>query len=277
MQYKESGVFDHYLPNGAAPIHNFLLKLPVFTVLERQRRAEEVISNHMSFESIEGYTDVRISGVKLSADTDFLCWCQVVLSFEDSSGDSSTIDLNLLDFLKGMGYESKRIDKSLKRRIEGSLDRLSSTSIKFSFTRKNSDSISRVVKYSLLSKYDIDLDRNRLSLTIDESIREVYRSDFASYVFPEKYKKIKTESAKTLFLFLLALPDNLSTLTVERISQRLSLEQKERKDRVKSIIRAGKELKDAGYLLSFEECKSKTDKRKTVGFNFKFSRKSILN
>ncbi len=55
----------------------------------------------------EGYSNITISGPRLSMETDFKVWVAVILSFSKYGRDTNTIELPFSEFASFAGYPDK--------------------------------------------------------------------------------------------------------------------------------------------------------------------------
>lgn len=56
----------------------------------------------------EGYTDIRISGPRLSMETDFKVWVAIIVSFSRYGATINSIELPFTQFASFAGYPDKR-------------------------------------------------------------------------------------------------------------------------------------------------------------------------
>ncbi len=191
----------------------------------------------------EGYTDIRISGPRLSMETDFKVWVGIILAFSKYGTSGNTVELPFSEFATYCGYSSKDKDKNLRTRLADSLARLRGTTI-----RLTSEKDKQGVVSGLLSRGKWDEDSDVMVLTADESLWELYQFDRQVIIQMFILRQLANKgTAQALYTFLESLPERPIPLSFARIKRRLMLTSpNNQQNRV--INRAIDELKAVGYL-----------------------------
>ncbi|ECH9374591.1 RepB family plasmid replication initiator protein [Salmonella enterica subsp. enterica] len=191
----------------------------------------------------EGYTDIKISGPRLSMETDFKVWVGVILAFSKYGLNGNVITLPFSEFATFCGYPAKDKDKGLRTRLGDSLARLRGTTIKLS-----SDKDKQGVVTGLLSRGKWDEDADEMVLVADASLWELYQLDRQVLVQMFILRQLANKgTAQALYTFLESLPEKPIPLSFARIKRRLMLTSpNNQQNRV--INKAIDELKAVGYL-----------------------------
>ncbi|AQV28279.1 RepB family plasmid replication initiator protein [Klebsiella variicola] len=191
----------------------------------------------------EGYTDIRITGPRLSMETDFKVWVGIILAFSKYGLNSSTIELPFSEFATLCGFSSKDKDKGLRTRLADSLIRLRSTTIKLASEKDRNGVVS-----GLLSRGKWDEKDDIMELTADESLWELYQFDRQVLLQMFIIRQLANKgTAQALYTFIESLPERPIPLSFARIKRRLMLTSpNNQQNRV--INKAIDELKAVGYL-----------------------------
>lgn len=191
----------------------------------------------------EGYTDIRISGPRLSMETDFKVWVGIILAFSKYGLNGNTVELPFSEFATFCGYLPKDKDKSLRTRLADSLARLRGTTIRLS-----SESDKQGVVSGLLSRGKWDEVKDTMVLIADESLWELYQFDRQVLIQMFILRQLANKgTAQALYTFLESLPEKPIPLSFARIKRRLMLTSpNNQQNRV--INKAIDELKAVGYL-----------------------------
>ncbi|ELY5941080.1 RepB family plasmid replication initiator protein [Cronobacter malonaticus] len=191
----------------------------------------------------EGYTDIRISGPRLSMETDFKVWVGIILAFSKYGMSGNTVELPFSEFATYCGYSSKDKDKNLRTRLADSLARLRGTTI-----RLTSEKDKQGVVSGLLSRGKWDEDKDLMIITADESLWELYQFDRQVIIQMFILRQLANKgTAQALYTFLESLPERPIPLSFSRIKRRLMLTSpNNQQNRV--INKAIDELKAVGYL-----------------------------
>lgn len=191
----------------------------------------------------EGYTDIRISGPRLSMETDFKVWVGIILAFSKYGLNGNIVELPFSEFATFCGYLPKDKDKSLRTRLADSLARLRGTTIRLS-----SESDKQGVVSGLLSRGKWDEVKDTMVLIADESLWELYQFDRQVLIQMFILRQLANKgTAQALYTFLESLPEKPIPLSFARIKRRLMLTSpNNQQNRV--INKAIDELKAVGYL-----------------------------
>lgn len=228
---------------------NSLLRLGVFTPIANrnrvtiQGRSVDVSDDFrsLSIAKQEGYSQVLITGSKLNFDTDFRIWCGIVHAFAEYGAGSDTIELPFPEFAKMCGFKSRKINKDLRDRLDSSLLRLASQTIRF--TNEKSTYIGH-----LIDRAYYHVDDHVVRLTADPKLWELYQIDHQVLLHLKVIEKLpRSEVAQCLYAFIHALPQNPIPLSFKRIRERLQLTSS-LSEQNRTIRNAINKLKDIGYL-----------------------------
>lgn len=191
----------------------------------------------------EGYTEIRITGPRLSMETDFKVWVDIILSFSKYGYNGNTVELSFSEFATFCGYLSKDKDKNLRTRLAESLARLRSTTIRLTSNKDKQGVVS-----GLLSRGKWHEDKDSMILVADESLWELYQCDRQVLIQLFIIRQLANKgTAQALYIFLESLPENPIPLSFSRIKRRLMLTSPDNQQN-RIINRAIDELKAVGYL-----------------------------
>lgn len=191
----------------------------------------------------EGYTDIRISGPRLSMETDFKVWVGVILAFAKYGLNGNTVRLTFSEFATFCGYSSKDKDQQLRERLSDSLSKLRGTTIKLSSEQNKKGVVS-----GLLSRGRWDEENDAMELVADESLWELYQIDRQVLVQMFILRKLVNKgTAQALYIFLESLPEKPIPLSFSRIKRRLMLTSPNHQQN-RIVNKAINDLKNVGYL-----------------------------
>lgn len=228
-----------------------LMRLGLFVpTLKRKGSKVESVSIDASKElaeleiaQAEGYTDIRISGPRLSMETDFKVWIAIIVSFSRYGETTNTIELPFSQFASFAGYPDKEKTTVLRMRISDALTRLRGTTISLSSKNKNKHTVT-----GLLQRGQYDVEADVIRLQADESLWELYRIDNQVLLQMIVLRKLANKgSAQALYTFLESLPQKPIPLSFSRIKKRLMLTSPDAQQN-RTIKKAIEELQKAGYL-----------------------------
>ncbi|AKC32629.1 RepB family plasmid replication initiator protein [Candidatus Pantoea carbekii] len=191
----------------------------------------------------EGYTNILISGPRLSMETDFKVWAAIIISFSQYGEKTNSIELPFTQFASFAGYPDKEKTTVLRNRISHALIRLRSTTISLSSKNKNKHAIT-----GLLERGQYDIQADTIRLQADESLWELYRIDNQVLLHMIILRKLANKgSAQALYTFIESLPQKPIPLSFSRIKKRLILTSSDpQQNRI--VKKAIKDLQTVGYL-----------------------------
>ncbi|ELA6946678.1 replication protein RepA [Vibrio parahaemolyticus] len=196
----------------------------------------------------EGYDRVVISGRKLNVETDFRVWCGIIKAFSKYGLSSETIRLPFTEFVRLCNYPAKRVDRTLRRTIDQSLDRIQSKQITLSRTLRDDDSKLHTVKTSLIKEATLHEEDGFVELQASAKLWELYAIDHQILISRHVLSRLpRDETAQALYLFLASLPNNPHPVSIERMRQRCQLMNTKSQQNFK-IRKAIAKLIDIGYL-----------------------------
>lgn len=228
---------------------NVLLKTPVFTPATRSKvrtgrtvdlgRIEELLVDEM-----EGYSNIKIHGLRLSVETDFRVWCGVVRVIQDSGYKSEgEITLPFTEFAKLCGYDVRRIDKTLRDRLKKSMTRIMTQVVEFG--NKNEDMTTLV---HLVSKAVLNTQNDTIKITPCPSLWKLYRMDYTTILKQKVIDALpRSELAICLYMYIQSMPEKPGVRSMTRLRERMRLTG-EIKSQNRSIVNGLEKLKEIGYL-----------------------------
>lgn len=231
------------------PVALMRLGLFVPTLKRRGSKVESITVDasrelaELEFAQAEGYTDIRITGPRLSMETDFKVWVAIIISFSRFGSNTNTIDLSFTQFASFAGYPDKEKTTVLRTRIADSLTRLRGTTISLSSKSKKKHTVT-----GLLQRGQYDVEADIIRLQADESLWELYRIDHQVLLQMIVIRKLANKgSAQALYTFIESLPQKPLPLSFSRIKKRLMLTSPDAQQN-RTIKKAIEELQRAGYL-----------------------------
>jgi len=228
-----------------------LMRLGLFVpTLKRKGKQVESVSidaskelSELEIAQSEGYTDIRISGPRLSMETDFKVWVAIIISFSKYGASSNTIELPFTQFASFAGYPDKEKTTVLRKRIADSLTRLRGTTITLSTKNMSKHTVT-----GLLQRGQYDVEADTIRLQADESLWELYRIDNQVLLQMFVLRKLANKgSAQALYTFIESLPQRPVPLSFARIKKRLMLTSSEAQQN-RTIKKAIEDLQLSGYL-----------------------------
>lgn len=192
----------------------------------------------------EGFTDIKIVGMRLNIETDFKIWCGIIRVFSMYGFNEKGVTLKFSEFAKLSGFKSKQLDLKLRERIEGSFIKLRSQTIKFSTKRIEKSHIG-----GLITNASFDIKTDRVHIVPDASLWELYNIDHIIMLkFEAMHKLQRMEAAQCLYMYLSALPKNPVPISFKRLRERMLLTSPQIKEQNRTITNAIKKLISIGYL-----------------------------
>jgi hypothetical protein len=228
-----------------------LMRLGLFVpTLKRRGASIDTVSIDASYElaeleiaQAEGYSDIRISGPRLSMETDFKVWVAIIVSFSRYGEKSNIIELPFSQFASFAGYPDKEKTTILRNRISESLTRLRGTTISLSSKNKSKHTVT-----GLLQRGQYDTEADTIKLQADESLWELYRIDNQVLLQMFVLRRLANKgSAQALYTFIESLPQKPLPLSFGRIKKRLMLTSADAQQN-RTIKKAIEDLQIAGYL-----------------------------
>lgn len=236
--------------NSSSTVHpNVLLRTPVFTPTTRAKtrsgrsvnlgKMEELLVGEM-----EGYTNIKIHGLRLSVETDFRIWCGLVRVIQES-GYRATGDISLpfSAFARICGYDVKRIDNVLRDRIKTSMTRIMTQVVEFS----NKDGSSTTL-VNLVTKAVLDQKNDLIVITPCPSLWRLYKMDYTTFIKQKVINALpRSELAVCLYMYIQSMPANPGLRSMTRLRERMRLTG-EIKSQNRSIMNGLEKLREIGYL-----------------------------
>ena len=230
-----------------------VLRLGLFTPSARNKgtgstaaRGIDVSEDFRSLEisKREGFTDIKIVGIRLNIETDFKVWCGIIRAFNLHGFNEKGITFKFSEFAKLCGFKSKQLDQKLRERIENSLIRLRSQTIKFSTPKIEKSHVG-----GLISNASFDTKTDRIHIVPDASLWELYKIDHLIILKLEAMNKLqRMEAAQCLYMYISALPQEPYPISFKRLRERMLLTSPLIKEQNRTITNAIKKLISIGYM-----------------------------
>lgn len=251
---KKTGEVVHLNPTANATVQPVaLMRLGLFVPNTDHAKARSAVSTikstvdasedlfHLKVVKREGYKDISIRSERLDMATDFRVWLGIIRSIYDSGSFIGKLKLPFTKFLQNCGFDSKRSNRDMKKRIDDSLMRLRGVTIQF---RNNTGSLTT----GLVNSAQYNLAKNEVEIEGDPRLSELYQMDYRVYLRLKAIDHLpRKESAQALYTFIESLPRNPAPVSMKRLRERLRL--KSRIAYQNHIVRkALEELKDINYL-----------------------------
>ncbi|WLS81050.1 replication initiation protein (plasmid) [Erwinia pyri] len=215
------------------------LKNSVSTVKSTVDASEDLY--HLEVVKREGYKDISIRSERLDMATDFRVWLGIIRSIYDSGTFAGKLKLPFTKFLQNCGFDSKRSNKDMKKRIDDSLMRLRGVTIQF---RNDSGSLTT----GLVNSAQYNMAKNEVEIEGDDRLTDLYQMDYKVYLRLKAIDHLpRKESAQALYTFIESLPKDPAPVSMKRLRERLRL--KSRVAYQNHIVRkALEQLKEINYL-----------------------------
>ncbi len=196
---------------------------------------------HLEVVKREGYQDISIRSERLDMATDFRVWLGIIRSIYDNGSFAGKLKLPFTRFLQNCGFDAKRSNKDMKKRIDESLMRLRGVTIQF---RNETGSLTT----GLVNSAHYSLAKNEVEIEGDPRLSDLYQMDYKVYLRLKAIDHLpRKESAQALYTFIESLPKNPAPVSMKRLRERLRL--KSRTAYQNHIVRkALEELKEINYL-----------------------------
>lgn len=253
---KKSGTSYELTPTSQKSVQPVaLLRLSVFAPVaprERGKRDFEIDASEelssMELARAEGYTDIKIQGMKLSMSTDFKTWIGIIQAFSKYGFNSETITMPFAEFAKMCGIKSNDINSRTQFRLKESMANIASVLLSFSNKKTGKYTLTHLVHKAVIDP------NSMVQLTGDPEMWELYRYDHKVLLSLKILALLpKKEAAQALYTYLESLPSGTLYLSMKRLRERLALSSPIK--RQNQIIRnALDDLHGIGYL-EFSELK----------------------
>ncbi|EJG5414291.1 RepB family plasmid replication initiator protein [Salmonella enterica] len=272
----EKGTSFELIPNSAKTVQPVaLLRLSVFTPVspkERGKRdfkidaSEELASMEMA--RSEGFTNIKIQGMKLNMSTDFKTWIGIIQAFSRHGFTSEEINLTFHEFATMCGLRSTDINGRARARLQESLTNLASVVLSFSNKTKSKFTVTHLVQ-----RAELCMETDKVTLLGDARMWELYRYDHKILVGLKALKELsRKEAAQSLYVYLESMPPGALYITMKRFRDRLSMISPVRVQN-QVIRRALADLERIGYLKYSEAKKGRDIQFYIVGRNPKLTAK----
>ncbi|MBA4823762.1 protein RepA [Pantoea ananatis] len=244
-------------PNSSKTVQPVaLLRLSVFTpVAPKEKGKRDFLidaSDELSSLEVaqrEGYTDIKIQGVKLSMSTDFKTWLGIIMAFSTYGYSAETIRLPFTEFAKMCGIKSSDLNARSRKRLHDSLFNISSVTLAFSSKDAKKSMFSHLVQSAVLN-----MNTDTVEITADKNLWELYRYDHKVLLGLKALSELsRKEAAQSLYIYFESMPSGTLYISMKRLRERLAMGSPVKLQN--SIIRrAMADLERIGYI-NFSELK----------------------
>lgn len=237
-----------------------LLRLSVFTPVapkERGKRDFEIDASEelssLELAKAEGFTNIKIQGMKLNMSTDFKTWIGIVQAFSKYGFSSEKVELSFHEFAEMCGLRPTDINHRARFRLQESMANLGSVMISFSDKSRKKFTMTHLVQRAIL-----DEGRDVVELVGDPAMWELYRYDHKILVSLKALKELsRKEAAQSLYIYFESMPPGTLYISMKRLRERLALSTPARTQN-QIIRRAMNDLERIGYV-KFQEVKKGRD------------------
>lgn len=251
---KKTGEVVHLNPTANATVQPVaLMRLGLFVPNTDHAKSKNSVSTvkstvdasedlyHLEVVKREGYKDISIRSERLDMATDFRVWLGIIRSIYDNGTFAGKLKLPFTKFLQNCGFDSKRSNKDMKKRIDDSLMRLRGVTIQF---RNDFGSLTT----GLVNSAQYNMEKNEVEIEGDDRLADLYQMDYKVYLRLKAIDHLpRKESAQALYTFIESLPKDPAPVSMKRLRERLRL--KSRVAYQNHIVRkALAELKEINYL-----------------------------
>ncbi|EGM6703842.1 protein RepA [Salmonella enterica subsp. enterica serovar Nigeria] len=258
---KDSDTAYELTPNSQKTVQPVaLLRLSVFTPVapkERGKRDFEIDASEelqsLELARSEGYTNIKIQGMKLSMSTDFKTWIGIIHAFSKYGFTSEKIELPFQAFATMCGLRSTDINHRARIRLQESLANIGSVMLSFSTKDRKKFTMTHLVQ-----KAKLDEERDVVELIGDPEMWELYRYDHKVLLGLKALSHLsRKEAAQSLYIYFESMPAGTLFCSMKRLRERLALSTPIRTQN-QIIRRAMSDLERIGYI-KFQEVKKGRD------------------
>ncbi|HCL1979816.1 TPA: replication protein RepA [Salmonella enterica subsp. enterica serovar Infantis] len=197
----------------------------------------------LSLAKAEGYEDIRISGMRLDMDNDFKTWVGIIHAFAKHKVVGDTVTLSFVEFVRLCGIPTARSSARLRKRLEDSLNRIATNTIKFRSKGSEEVYVTHLVQ---TAKYSTKKDT--VELKADPKIFELYQFDKKVLLQLRAINELsRKESAQALYTFIESLPPDPAPISMARLRARLNLTSRTITQNA-TVRKAMEQLREIGYL-----------------------------
>lgn len=251
IQAKDENTSYELIPTSGKTVQPVaLLRLSVFTPVppkERGKRdfeadASEELSS-LQLARSEGYTNIKITGMKLSMSTDFKTWIAIIQAFSKYGFTSEKIELPFREFAAMCGLAPTDMNKRGRTRLMDSLSNLASVVLTFRNKQNTKQTVTHLVQYARL-----DMETDKVTLIGDPDMWELYRYDHKVLLGLKALGHLsRKEAAQSLYIYFESMPSGTIFCSMKRLRERLAMASPVK--RQNQIIRAAlDDLKRIGYM-----------------------------
>jgi len=237
-----------------------LLRLSVFTPVapkDRGKRDFEIDASEelgsLELARSEGYTNIKIQGMKLNMSTDFKTWIGIIQAFSKYGFEAEKVRLPFQEFAQMCGLRPTDINHRARFRLQESMANLGSVMISFSDKSRKKFTMTHLVQRAILDEED-----DVVELVGDPAMWELYRYDHKILVSLKALKELsRKEAAQSLYVYFESMPSGTLFCSMKRLRERMAMSSPVSKQN-QIIRRAMDDLLKIGYL-KFNETKKGRD------------------
>ena len=195
----------------------------------------------LSLVTSEGFDNIQITGARLDMDNDFKTWVGIIHAFAKYKITGDKVSLPFVEFVKLCGIPSSRSSAALRKRIDASLQRISTNTL--SFTSKE-----KAYHTHLVQSAYFDIKQDIVVIQADPKIFELYQFDRKVLLQLRAINELsRKESAQALYTYIESLPQDIKPISMARLRARLNLTSRAITQNA-TVRKAMEQLKDIGYL-----------------------------
>jgi len=195
----------------------------------------------LSLVTSEGFENIQITGARLDMDNDFKTWVGIIHAFTKFKVIGDKVTLPFVEFTKLCGIPSSRSSAALRKRIDSSLQRITTNTLSFS-------SKDKAYHTHLVQSAYFDMKEDVVVLQADPKLFELYQFDRKVLLQLRAINELaRKESAQALYTYIESLPQDIKPISMARFRARLNLTSRAITQNA-TIRKAMAQLKEIGYL-----------------------------
>ncbi|MFP2516995.1 RepB family plasmid replication initiator protein [Buttiauxella agrestis] len=195
----------------------------------------------LSLVTSEGFENIQITGARLDMDNDFKTWVGIIHAFTKFKVIGDKVTLPFVEFTKLCGIPSSRSSAALRKRIDSSLQRITTNTLSFS-------SKDKTYHTHLVQSAYFDMKEDVVVLQADPKLFELYQFDRKVLLQLQAINELaRKESAQALYTYIESLPQDIKPISMSRFRARLNLTSRAITQNA-TVRKAMAQLKEIGYL-----------------------------
>lgn len=249
---KDTGELVSLVPNSNNTVQPVALMrlglfVPTLKSTSKGRKGLMVTTNateelkQLSLVTSEGFENIQITGARLDMDNDFKTWVGIIHAFAKYKVIGDKVSLPFVEFVKLCGIPSSRSSAALRKRIDASLQRISTNTL--SFTSKD-----KAYHTHLVQSAYFDIKQDLVVIQADPKIFELYQFDRKVLLQLRAINELsRKESAQALYTYIESLPQDIKPISMARLRARLNLTSRAITQNA-TVRKAMEQLREIGYL-----------------------------